>query len=831
MAQPIVQSVIVDIETQFNQLLIKQATAAIQQLDKSIEELQKEAVKLGDTAPKQFAKITEEIGQLTLERRKLDAALKQAEAGINKQTTALGKLQGAAGIAGQALRGLGIAFGLIEFSRFVTGSIQAAAQLEKMAKSFEAFGVNATTAKNLVNELDGLAATLPFEGEQIVEVAQNLIKFNISAKDTPKIVQQIAAIASGAGVSFNDLSDAYGRANSTGKVFGRDFLQLYKNIPGLAESISKSTGKTLEEVVKLGKQGKLSFQDFAKGIEQATGETGKYGQVLDQFGKSAEGTAKQFKEGLGDVLEEVGEALLPSVNAGLRALLDVIKFITPGLKVFGEVIGAAFSGITQFVQAIANAPGKIGELFEAIAEGRLKFGGRLFIIEEDKLEKDLEDAKKRDEKFIQEYLSLFQKAADKVGNNATEELSEEEKKRLDDLRAQLVKFKEGVERTLQDVSIEISDSTDVSKRVKKIGLDLERELTNLQKQFDVFKKEGLIVDPDFEINFSKLKDALEEKARQESEKISREGGIQVVTPIRITPEVVSTDAARQKFIKDAKELTASIQVVDFEQPSFFEKLFDLSDEDKQVINDQLKTFSQEAVKAFDTFTQAELDKTDFLISETEKRLGQLLSIQEGGNASQISLEQKRLDRLNEQRQKFIERQRAIDTAQIIANNAVTASESIKAIATAFGKGNVFGGIAASVALIATIASTVAAVQGQLNSLPKFWEGAENVGDKIKRTRSGRDGHLIWADGRERILTAKQNSLIPSFVRNKDVPGLIHLGLRAGTGEGLSDKNITKEQRETNRLLKQNTKLLRRQQVKIEILANDAQSLRLKRMAI
>jgi len=161
---------------------------------------------------------------------------------------------------------------------------------------------------------------------------------------------------------------------------------------------------------------------------------------------------------------------------------------------------------------------------------------------------------------------------------------------------------------------------------------------------------------------------------------------------------------------------------------FWNKVFGFNDQaQRDEFDKQLGIFTNKALEGADTLIDSEIKKTDFLLSETQKRYDGLLAIQEGGNVEQLNLEQSRLDKLNEKRQKDLKDKQAINQAQILLNNALTISEGIKAVTQAFGE-NLFVGLATSLALAATVFSTISTLGSAIESIPAFKEGTQSVGD-------------------------------------------------------------------------------------------------------
>lgn len=834
-----IQSVITKIDFEFNQRVIQAARNEVDRLNTEIQELQKNSASL-DLNSTEFAATAGKVGDLTKQKDKLNEAIKKGDPSLAKEKESFLNMGKAAGIAKGAI--LALAGAMI--TKLAIASVQAAAQLEKAAASFEIYGLSASRAKNIVKEIDELSGSLPFESDEVLDVAKNLVRFGTSAKDVVKVTEQLAAIAFASGFSFESLSKAYSAANNSGKVFSSDFLKLYKGIPGIAESISKETGKTIDNVIKLGRSGKLSFDDFQKGLKGLTGETGKYSEALKKYQDTYLGAQKAFEESISSLKKETGEGILPAIKETFKNLVPIIHDLTPAFRVLGEVVGGVVSAVSTLAIKIIELPGKtIDKLEKKLNEFGLTFGGRFITKLTDKIKLEravknqgdifgadaiVEDMKKGANKIIE--------GADEAGKKAKEAI-----KKLNDA---------------------ISDSLFNSEQQKLRNDDLERfalqneivrkatqEIERLQKLYDeaqlLQSNIGLKIPKATIESFKLAKENIRSQAELELNKLFE--SIKLIKPLQVIIPANFIQFDEDKIKKEAKadldllinqlqedvnkeqlEKSKTRNKPDEVKKSFIARLLGLDPKNEEIFNKEFKKFLDKSLAFTDTILQNEIDKSDTLINEAERRLSKLLSIQEGGNADQIKLEQERIDKLNEAKAKNIEKQKAFAAIQIATANAVSAAESVSAIVQAFSKGgNIAVGIASSLALIATIAATIAAVNSQFSSLPGFYEGAERISDRFKMTRPGRDGYAIRADGKERMVPGYINDQIPASVKNKDLPRLINMGLTAQTM--LVDTGISREQKQTNLLLKQNNKLLKNQKVFIKVLNNGDTDLRLKRM--
>ena len=869
MPEPIIQSVIVDVSAEFEKRVFAEASNEVRKLDEEILKLKKDALSLKETDPA-FASLSSKIGQLTKDRNDLSKAMENGSGAIQKQSAALGGLGNAATIAGKAfsaLKGLIAISAIVEFTRKAAA---ATVELERTSLQLQAFGINAQKANQIVKDLNKLAARVPFEGDQLNKSAQKLAAFNVNADDMTKIIEQLSAVAVGSGASLDQLTQAFGRANATGKVTSLDFRSVSKSIPSIVDAIAQSTGKTIEQVKKLGKQGKISFEEFQNAINITTTGNGQFAKVLDKYGESFDSLGKAAKEAGNDILVSFGEGASGGISDGLKDIKKALVDILPLFESLGKIAGVVLRVIGIATQQLASIFGTIYKAIDFIGDGidrLLGIGNK----------SQQADALKSFQHFTDEYQKLAGERKNVI-KKGTQELTDEEMKALEKSRKQL----EAGRRAFVESEKALLDS--IAKSVFEIqqkllvdeGLDLFAEREKIIKESadkanqlnDLLVKNkedaakiGTTISQKTIAAFEEAKRLLIESTTNSLNEIdkliqNRQNvklqGIDLLIPLNINfnedQAVSSANASIKKIFdkiveqnldfnatnkanktKNAKAGTSILGRILGIDPNSSTANEDLEKFGK-VFKEQLSIFADEATNAANAFINAEVEKTNFLIDETKSRLDKLLSVQEGGNATQIRLEQQRLDTLLDQREKHLQRQKVIDAAQIVANNALSASNSIRAITAAFAEGgNPVVGIAASLALVATIGATIASLSAQFNSIPKFWEGAERVGDKSKATRSGRDGHLIWADGGERIIPTKFNDMIPNFVKNSDLPSIIDLGLRAVSGTGMNDRNITREQRETNRLLKANQKLLKNQTIKLKVIGNDSEKLRLKRM--
>jgi hypothetical protein len=177
-----------------------------------------------------------------------------------------------------------------------------------------------------------------------------------------------------------------------------------------------------------------------------------------------------------------------------------------------------------------------------------------------------------------------------------------------------------------------------------------------------------------------------------------------------------------------------------------------------------------AQNAFTTINDLYIASLDERLAVQEDRVNKATKIAEKGNIAQLELEEERLAKLQEKREKALTRQAAIDKAfaqaQIIVNTALTISNIQAAAAKA---GAATGGI--GVPIVLAVLSGLIASAANLFQPPKFILGTEKVKNdpQFRQFRSpfSSEGYNADFNGDERIFSGPDNQQIGNLT-NKQV---------------------------------------------------------------
>lgn len=132
-----------------------------------------------------------------------------------------------------------------------------------------------------------------------------------------------------------------------------------------------------------------------------------------------------------------------------------------------------------------------------------------------------------------------------------------------------------------------------------------------------------------------------------------------------------------------------------------------------------ETVSNAVLAAANQFISAEIQKADAQIQIQTKRLEEAKNIADRGNAQLLELEQKRLDDLTKQKEKFVRDQQALAAIELVANTAI-------AVSKAAAEGGAAAGVTIAAALIALVAGLASA--RSIASQAAFYDGGLYEGE-------------------------------------------------------------------------------------------------------
>lgn len=214
---------------------------------------------------------------------------------------------------------------------------------------------------------------------------------------------------------------------------------------------------------------------------------------------------------------------------------------------------------------------------------------------------------------------------------------------------------------------------------------------------------------------------------------------------------------------------------------------------RKVREEGWKTVYANAKELVKQITDALIQETDIAIEQQQRRVDKAREIADKGNAEILQLEQERLDKLNQQRARYVRFQQALAAAELVAYSTV-------AIAKAAAEGGPAAPFTIAATLIALASGLIAAKIQAQNAIGGFEKGGY-TGDGARREPAGivHKGEFVFSQDK----TRKYRSLFEDIHRGRDpfMTGEIGSRVIIVNNNGMDEKlgRIEKAIRDQNRM--------------------------------
>ena len=627
-----------------------------------ITEAQKKQVEVTKNIVKEQKNLQEQLRK-TNDPNAVKGLLQNLHKVENQMTAVSGKAQTMGnklgGLGQNIMAGLGIgagAFGVQQLvqgiSSFFTNSIQEAQEAEQGLLRFK------QTLENIGQA--GLFDKLVSQADTLAKTYQNLF-------DNDDIIAGQAKFIEGTKVSEEQLSKLIPVAIELAAKLGTDVTTASEML------VNSIIGRTSPELKRLG----LDMKGLGDETSRVNEITGDFANLLngsvDTALQTSQGQAKQLRQELANLEEDLGSKLLP-----LQKMLTKIKL---GLvNIVNEAFTTDSDRVNQNIEKRASS-------FENV----LKIKGANLTNEQ--LDATI-DKRNKEVDFIKK---IIKGNEDIINQHKSVKGTMEAERRIAQARVELVE-REGQLVALQNFK---NSKNKKSKAPINKNAGQDEDLISTPKKIATTKpkpkpqekpKEKPVIEVDLnvgEVTFDEAPKALEQKA---------------VTAIENSPEFAYNEWFK-KIQEDRKKEKDAQAEIDKQSKQ----------DAKMQIFDETMALANAAQQAIDI----EKEKNDRLIALQEERV----EATKGLSDKSLRIEQDRLDDLLAKREKYEQQQRIIDAGIIVANQALAVSNAIVAITKAARD----GGAAAPFIIAANVIAIAAGILAATSAVKSVDAGFKDGG--------------------------------------------------------------------------------------------------------
>lgn len=290
-----------------------------------------------------------------------------ARSGMDGATNAaqglIGKLGGIAVAAGAVMGPLSM----------IKGGFDRLMNIQRAEIGFKNIGLTAEQTEaqmaKLTEQVTGTSVSLSDAAKYSAMFAQSGVEMGAPMDDSIKAFTSLAAAAQGTGT---DVGVVMQQISAAGRLMGGDAMQLQGAGINIYKYVADYMGKSIDEVKKLGEEGKITFEDVVGSINAGMGD---YAKEMGETLPAKIANLKTSVSSLGAFLiepfigpmtaaVEFGTALFKNVKAPLSAMAAWFAEGSVAADVLKVAIAAIGTGMA--VGAIVGLVGKVGLLTKAI---------------------------------------------------------------------------------------------------------------------------------------------------------------------------------------------------------------------------------------------------------------------------------------------------------------------------------------------------------------------------------------------------------------------------------------------------------------------------------
>jgi tape measure domain-containing protein len=312
------------------------AKKSVDQLRSSIEAIEAKRNAIQLTKPEDVIRL-----------RVMNSELKKMEQSMNKKLTMNGSKM--ATWTKEAVDQLPFA-GLIKNPLVMAGA--AAAYSVKQAMDVQAAHVKFGTLlgddkKGLTayNQLKGYADVTPYSKDDILKSGETMLNYGVNSQKMMGYVKQLGDISGGSAERLQSLSLAFGQIYAKGHLAGQEVLQMVNAGFNPLQEISRTTGKSMNDLDKMMRDGAISVQMVTNAMESATGSGGRFHGMMEKLGQTLQGQLSTFMDRLNNSAADLGSAIMPVANSALQLLNSLIGFLKNNLKAIVVPLAIVAAGL------------------------------------------------------------------------------------------------------------------------------------------------------------------------------------------------------------------------------------------------------------------------------------------------------------------------------------------------------------------------------------------------------------------------------------------------------------------------------------------------------
>jgi tape measure domain-containing protein len=270
-----------------------------------------------------------EIAELQAQKQ----ALSTGASGLASNAGASAMAIGAVGTAAAAAA-VAVAAGV---AALTTASVTFTNEINRNRQQLTLFTKDAKVTEEIIASLQRTADNTSLGLPGLLEATKTLSAYGVEAKDAGAATKMLGDLALGDNEKLQRFAVNFAQISSLGKAYTVDLKQFgMAGIP-IFDALSKATGKSTAEVMKMAEEGKITYPIVVRALQDLTKEGASFYKGAERGGTDLDRSIQQLQGSWEKLQQKISGAVTPAIVSAVKGITEALE----GVLAVTDAIGSA----------------------------------------------------------------------------------------------------------------------------------------------------------------------------------------------------------------------------------------------------------------------------------------------------------------------------------------------------------------------------------------------------------------------------------------------------------------------------------------------------------
>lgn len=218
--------------------------------------------------------------------------------------------------------------------KFVSDVVHVRAEVQQFEVALARLLQSKEKANDLMKQVVRTAAETPFSITELASAAQQLVSYGMQADEVNATLMRLGEIASGAGISLEQITSLVGTVMTQGNLSLGNLEQFASSGVPMLQGLADMFGVTTEKVNEMVAAGQIGFPEVQSVMEQLTNEGGLFYESMETQSDTIAGKIENLGDAWNGMLNAVGQ----SQEGVIEGAVDGVAYLIEHYETVGKVL-------------------------------------------------------------------------------------------------------------------------------------------------------------------------------------------------------------------------------------------------------------------------------------------------------------------------------------------------------------------------------------------------------------------------------------------------------------------------------------------------------------